>query len=282
MYFDAYSSKEGFGAGIVLISPSQEVIALSYKLEFESTNNIVEYEALVLGFRASKDMAIDNLAVFGDYELIIIQVKNIYQAKQQRLKQYRNEVWDLVDNFFLAFNISFIPREENQKANSLALVVSTFKPPIGPNLKYQVEVRHRTPIPDNIKHWQFFSDDLELQRFLQTIEEFSSISIYQEGEEDESKNQQTSHLLNKVVGHNIVELKTNRIPRGLVPLERLFNSDYVSGEVAIKNQGEEVMDYNIGTTENPKIVKLSKALTTEQKDRYVSLMKNFVDFFAWS
>jgi hypothetical protein len=38
-----------------------------------------------------------------------------------------------------------------------------------------VEVRHRTSIPDNIKHWQVFSDDLELQIFLQTIEEFSSI-----------------------------------------------------------------------------------------------------------
>jgi ribonuclease HI len=115
MYFDGSSSKEGYGAGIVLISPAQEVITLSYKLEFETTNNIAEYEALVLGLRAAKDMAIDSLVVFGDSELIINQVKNIYQAKKQRLKQYRNEVWDLVDNFFLAFNISFIPREENQR-----------------------------------------------------------------------------------------------------------------------------------------------------------------------
>jgi ribonuclease HI len=187
MYFDGSSSKEGFGAGIVLISPAQEVIMLSYKLEFETTNNIAEYEALVLGLRAAKDMAIESLAVFGDSELIINQVKNIYQDKQQRLKQYRNEVWDLVDNFFLAFNISFIPREENQKEDSLALAASTFRPPIGPNIKYQVEVRHRTTIPDNIKHWQVFSDDLELQRFMQTIEEFSSISIDQEGEDDESR-----------------------------------------------------------------------------------------------
>jgi ribonuclease HI len=143
MYFDVSSSREGYGVGIFLISPAQEVITLSYKLEFETTNNISEYEALVLGLRDAKDMAIDSLAVFGDSELIINQVKNIYQDKQQRLKQYQNEVWDLVDNFFLAFNISFIPREANQKADSLALSVSTFRPPIGPNIKYQVEVRHR-------------------------------------------------------------------------------------------------------------------------------------------
>jgi hypothetical protein len=51
-----------------------------------------------------------------------------------------------------------------------------------------------------------------------------------------------------VVGHNIVELKTNHIPRGLVPLERLFDSHDVSRGAAIKNQEEEVMDCNIGTT----------------------------------
>ena len=58
------------------------MITLSYKLEFETTNNIAEYEALVLGLRAAKDMDIDCLVVFGDSDLIINQVKNIYQAKQ--------------------------------------------------------------------------------------------------------------------------------------------------------------------------------------------------------
>jgi ribonuclease HI len=110
MYFDGSSSKEGFGVGILLISPLKEVITLSYKLEFETTNNIVEYEALVLGLRVAKDMAIDYLAVFGDFELVINQVRNIYQNKQHRLKQYRNDVWDLINKFFLAFNLSFIPR----------------------------------------------------------------------------------------------------------------------------------------------------------------------------
>jgi ribonuclease HI len=130
----------------------QGVITLSYKLEFKNTNNIVEYEALILGLRAAKDMTIDILAVFGDSKLIINQVKNIYQVKQPRLKQNMNEVWDLVDNFFLEFNISFIPKEANQKEDSLALAASTFRPPIGPNIKYQVEFRHKIAIPDNIKH----------------------------------------------------------------------------------------------------------------------------------
>jgi hypothetical protein len=58
MFFDGASSRDVVGAGVVLVSPSQETVYLSYKLEFEATNNVVEYEALVLGLRAAKDMGI--------------------------------------------------------------------------------------------------------------------------------------------------------------------------------------------------------------------------------
>jgi hypothetical protein len=89
-------------------------------------------------------------------------------------------------------------------------------------------------------------------------------------------------MLRTIVGHNIVELKTNHIPRGLVPLEEFFDSNDVSRGDAMKNQEQEITDCNIGTTENSKIIKLSKALALEQKDRYVSLIKSFVDTFARS
>jgi ribonuclease HI len=54
MFFDGASSSIGVGAGVIFILPCQETISLSYKLEFETTNNVVEYEALVLGMRAAK------------------------------------------------------------------------------------------------------------------------------------------------------------------------------------------------------------------------------------
>jgi len=58
MFFDEASSSEGAGARVVFVSPCQETISLSYKLEFETTNNVVEYEALVLGLRDAKEMGI--------------------------------------------------------------------------------------------------------------------------------------------------------------------------------------------------------------------------------
>jgi ribonuclease HI len=166
MFFDGASSREGVGAGVVFVSPTQETISLSYKLEFETTNNVAEYEALVLGLRAAKDMGIEEISVFGDAELIVHQIKNIYQAKHPRLRAYRNEVWDLIDNFFLAFNISFIPREENTMADSLVVSASNFRVPLPPKLRYDVEVKYRPSIPDNVKHWKVFEDDLEIKIFL--------------------------------------------------------------------------------------------------------------------
>ena len=68
MYFDGSSSKEGAGAGIVFISHGGEMISLMYKLEFVTTNNIAEYEALILGL---KDMGIQKIYVYGIFKLVV-------------------------------------------------------------------------------------------------------------------------------------------------------------------------------------------------------------------
>ena len=149
MFFDGACSREGASVGVVLVSPCQETISLSYKLEFEATNNVAEYEALILGLRDAREMGIQEVAVFRDVELVVQQIISAYQAKHPRLRSYRNEVWDLIDSFFSAFNISFIPREENTMANSLATSASNFKVPLTPKFRYDVEVKYRPSIPNN-------------------------------------------------------------------------------------------------------------------------------------
>ena len=51
----------GDGVGIVLVSLCDEVITLMYKLLFQTINNIVEYEELVLGLRDAKQINIQQL-----------------------------------------------------------------------------------------------------------------------------------------------------------------------------------------------------------------------------
>ena len=82
MYFDGASTQNSAGAGVVLISPSKENIHLSYKLDFKTTNNIAEYEALLLGVKAVKEMGIMCIRIFGDANLIIHQVNNTFQKKK--------------------------------------------------------------------------------------------------------------------------------------------------------------------------------------------------------
>jgi hypothetical protein len=109
-----------------------------------------------LGLRDAKDTGLEELVVFGDVELIFHQIKNMYQEKHPRLRTYINEVWHLVDSFFLAFNISFIPREENTMDDSLDVSTSNFRVPLPPKLKYDVEVKYIPSIPNNVKHWKVF------------------------------------------------------------------------------------------------------------------------------
>jgi ribonuclease HI len=61
MFFDGACTRESDEAGIVIISPSKETTHLSFKLDFKVTNNIAEYEALILGLNEAKDMSIKNL-----------------------------------------------------------------------------------------------------------------------------------------------------------------------------------------------------------------------------
>jgi hypothetical protein len=71
LYFDGSKSKEGAGAGYVIIDPVGNKTLMACRLEFECTNNTTEYEALLQGLRKALDMNIQNLTVFGDFEIVV-------------------------------------------------------------------------------------------------------------------------------------------------------------------------------------------------------------------
>ena len=135
MFFDGACTKESTGAGVVLISPSKKTSHLSFKLDFKVTNNIAEYEALLLGLNATKEMEIKILQVFGDADLIIQQVNKSFQAKHVRLKAYKDEVLREIHDF-ADFKISYVPRAMNELADSLVVSACAFIPPLPHKLTY--------------------------------------------------------------------------------------------------------------------------------------------------
>ena len=92
----------------MIISPSNKIYNFYFRLDFEASNNAAEYEALFLGLETSKDMGIKMLNIKGDSYLVILQLKNQYHCKSDRLRKYRNAIWDTMD-WFDALNIQIIP-----------------------------------------------------------------------------------------------------------------------------------------------------------------------------
>ena len=78
LHFDGAIGKDGAGVGICLNGPNHENHLCSYKLYFNCTNNVLEYEALILGIERLKELKIKNVFIYGDSEPIINQVKGIY------------------------------------------------------------------------------------------------------------------------------------------------------------------------------------------------------------
>jgi ribonuclease HI len=99
MNFDGDASKEGAGAGVWIIPPKSGSNLCSYKFVFDCKNNIAEYEALILGLNTLKDLGEKIIVVHGYYELVINQVKGIYQSKNPRMREYKNIVLDVLESF---------------------------------------------------------------------------------------------------------------------------------------------------------------------------------------
>jgi len=65
--------------------------------------------------------------VFGDSEIIVRQVRNNIHYLSPHLKDYQQEVWNLIYSFD-EFNINSIPRNQNIDVDILANVASRFMP----------------------------------------------------------------------------------------------------------------------------------------------------------
>jgi hypothetical protein len=73
----------------------------------------------------------------------------------------------------------------------------------------------------------------------------------QEGEDPQA-------FQDKITNHRMLVLKNNKILKGLIPLERLFDQNDISVKSTLQPQPEEVEDCDIGTKEESKMVKIYK------------------------
>ena len=76
------------GAGVVLENPTGEKVRYALRLQFSTTNNEAEYEALVTGLCLAREMGLQQLRVYSDSQLVVSQVRGDYQAKGKNMVVY--------------------------------------------------------------------------------------------------------------------------------------------------------------------------------------------------
>lgn len=64
---------------MLLVSPQVKEFLHSFRLEFDYTNNIVEYEALIFNLDMVRKMGIKQLKIFRDSDLGVSQVREAYK-----------------------------------------------------------------------------------------------------------------------------------------------------------------------------------------------------------
>ena len=65
---------------------------ITCRLEFECTNNVEKYEALIQVLKKAIDLGVKDLNVYGDSEIIVRQVRNLIHYISNRLTRYQQEV----------------------------------------------------------------------------------------------------------------------------------------------------------------------------------------------
>jgi ribonuclease HI len=122
MFCDGSWGTFGAGAAAVLVAPSKVRTCYAVKLDFSCTNNITEYEALLLGLRKLKAMGLRRAVLKTDSQVITGHVDKSCKARDSKLEKYLDTVRRL-EASFEGFSVKNIPQGENEHADMLAKLV---------------------------------------------------------------------------------------------------------------------------------------------------------------
>ncbi|RVW19969.1 Ribonuclease HI [Vitis vinifera] len=133
MYFDGTTNHSGYGISVLLISPHGDHIPRSIRLTFSdrhpATNNIVEYEACILGLKTALELGIGQMEVFGDSNLVFRQIQGEWKTRDAKLRPYHAYLELLVAKF-KDLRYTHLPRAQNQFADALTTLASMIDIPV--------------------------------------------------------------------------------------------------------------------------------------------------------
>ena len=123
IHMDGSLNQHSRGAGVVILTTKGDKIECMIRLDFPTTNNEAEYEALLVGLDLAKAAGAENMIIHCDSQVITSQDNGDYECRNERMKKYLEEVKSRTSGLEVKF--VQIPREENECADRLAKAAST-------------------------------------------------------------------------------------------------------------------------------------------------------------
>ncbi|XP_074277349.1 uncharacterized protein LOC141600985 [Silene latifolia] len=126
MYFDgaARQDGDGAGAGVVFVTPQNHLMPYAFTLTQLCTNNMAEYQALILGLQMAIEIGVRDMDIYGDSELVVNQVLGEYEVKKEDLIPYHQRALQLL-NQLDDIHVGHVPRSANKLADALANLAAT-------------------------------------------------------------------------------------------------------------------------------------------------------------
>jgi ribonuclease HI len=107
------------GAGMVLFDSQGRLQANQGRYLGETTNNVAEYQALLLGLEEARRLEVKKLQVLADSELMVKQINGRYRVKAPHLIPLWRAALSALKEFE-TWTITHVPREENHLADEAA------------------------------------------------------------------------------------------------------------------------------------------------------------------
>lgn len=122
----------GIGVAVFWNNIELEEYAVSTLIGKNGTSNVAEWKACIMGLAVlnkvvEKERVTTSKAqifIFGDSKLVVNQANGVYQCNNKRLKPYKEAYDEYLVRYMLEipFQIRWIPRERNQRADELSKV----------------------------------------------------------------------------------------------------------------------------------------------------------------
>jgi ribonuclease HI len=124
IHYDDAWCHAGADAAAVITSPTRVkhiyAARLSFALESDRcTNNVAEYEAVILGLRKLRALGVTTCIIKTDSKVVVGQVEKEYSAKDPALMQYLMAVRSL-ERQFKGLTLQHVDRAKNEEADALA------------------------------------------------------------------------------------------------------------------------------------------------------------------